>query len=89
MINSIKIARKLGLLAVVATGLFASSSLHAAAKAPSQCKGLESAACSAAESCGWVEGYQRKDGRKVSSFCRTTARSKSKASNKKVVANTK
>ncbi len=34
------------------------------------CKGLENAACSAESACSWVEGYERKDGRLVKSFCR-------------------
>lgn len=44
---------------------------------PSQCKGLENNACASANSCSWVESYERKDGRKVSAFCRTKAKSKS------------
>ena len=47
------------------------------AETPSQCKGLENNACVTANSCSWVEGYERKDGRKVNAFCRTKAKSKS------------
>ena len=54
------------------------------AQAASQCKGLEDAACSQNASCSWVQAYERKDGRKVSAFCRTkakTAQAKSKTRN--------
>lgn len=50
-----------------------------AASAASACKGLESAACDASSSCSWVEGYTRKDGRAVKSFCRAKASSKKSA----------
>ena len=39
-----------------------------------QCKGLDSGDCEAAAACSWVQGYERKDGRKVSAFCRTKAK---------------
>ena len=48
--------------------------------AASQCKGLDNAACGAQASCGWVDGYKRKDGRAVKSFCRTKAKSQKKVS---------
>jgi hypothetical protein len=47
--------------------LFAASPATAA----SACKGLQNDACTSSASCGWVETYQRKDGRTVKSFCRT------------------
>ena len=50
----------------------------------SSCKGLKSSACSSKSSCSWVEGYTRKDGAKVKSFCRKKPGSKttSKAAKK-------
>ena len=59
---------------MLATFLFSGT---ASAETPSQCKGLENNACVTASSCSWVEGYERKDGRKVDAFCRTKAKSKS------------
>ena len=40
--------------------------------AASQCKGLNIDECNQNATCGWVEGYERKDGRTVKSFCRTS-----------------
>jgi hypothetical protein len=65
------------LSAIVGASLFAGS-----ATAASQCKGLENSACNTNSACGWVDGYQRKDGRKVKSFCRTSARGKAKPQTK-------
>lgn len=70
-----------GLLALSLLGL---SSIGSAAVAASQCKGLDNTACVASADCGWVESYQRKDGRDVKAFCRTSSKGKSKK-----VANTK
>ena len=42
------------------------------ASAASQCKGLTLDECNQNATCGWVEGYERKDGRTVKSFCRTS-----------------
>ncbi len=50
--------------------------------AASACKGLENAACSSNSACNWVEGYERKDGRTVKSFCRSKPSSKKSPSNK-------
>ena len=36
----------------------------------SSCKGKSRSACSSASDCSWVDGYTRKDGAKVKSFCR-------------------
>lgn len=59
--------------------LLASMTLASApVNAASQCKGLDNAACNAEAACGWVEGYQRKDGKQVSAFCRTKAKPKAK-----------
>jgi hypothetical protein len=41
------------------------------AQAASACKGLEKAACGKKADCTWVEGYTKKDGAKVSGYCRT------------------
>ncbi|MCB1774075.1 MAG: hypothetical protein KDI88_10695 [Gammaproteobacteria bacterium] len=59
---------------------FVSSSMLAAtllgvlslpAGAASQCKGLSANSCAADNTCAWVEGYVRKDGRSVSSHCKS------------------
>lgn len=55
--------------------VLASSPVHAA----SACKGLDNNACGTSTSCTWVKGYERKDGRSVSAFCRAKASSKSSA----------
>ena len=46
--------------------LFSGSTAHA----QSACKGLASGTCSGKSSCVWVDGYTRKDNRKVSGYCR-------------------
>lgn len=38
--------------------------------AASSCKGLTQSGCNADSQCRWVEGYERKDGRKVRAHCR-------------------
>ncbi len=48
--------------------------LPAASLAESQCKGLEKNACERKADCSWVEGYKRKDGKKVSSYCRSASK---------------
>ena len=55
----------------------------------SQCKGLDNGACSAKASCSWVEGYERKDGRTVKSFCRTKSVAKQKSVAKSVAVDNK
>jgi hypothetical protein len=40
------------------------------ASAASQCKGQLEAACLADGACVWVNGYTRKDGRSVASYCK-------------------
>ena len=42
-----------------------------AALAESACKGLEQGACEKAAECIWVGGYEKKDGKQVSGYCRT------------------
>ena len=61
-------------------GLFSGLLLSGSINAASACKGLDNTACGASASCGWVESYQRKDGRTVKAFCRTKSVSKAKAS---------
>ena len=58
----------------LALGLFATQA-HAA----SACKGLDNLACAAKEQCSWVQGYERKDGRKVKAFCRTSSKGSSRS----------
>ena len=62
--------------ASVVVGLVLAS---APAQAASACKGLDNKACGSSTSCLWVNGYERKDGRTVSSFCRAKPAAKSSA----------
>ena len=55
---------------LIAVGLLVSTQ----AIAESQCKGLDNSSCDAKAFCGWVQGYERKDGIKVKSFCRTSSK---------------
>jgi hypothetical protein len=43
----------------------------ASAQAESACKGLESRPCQKDDRCSWVESYTRKDGVKVSAYCKS------------------
>jgi len=52
--------------------ILATAALATPTHAASQCKGLAADACGQNAACGWVEGYERKDGRTVKSFCRTS-----------------
>ena len=61
------------LSAVLATMLLLSP---LTANATSQCKGQTQDACVTSSECAWVEGYTRKDGRSVSSYCRSKGGSK-------------
>ncbi len=72
------ISQKSTLKSVSATAIAAMMLLSGSANAadPIQCKGLENNACITQDTCSWVAGYERKDGRKVSAFCRTKAKSK-------------
>lgn len=58
--------------AAIAAGLLMSGSANAA----NQCKGLDNSACKAESSCSWVNGYERKDGKTVKSFCRSKGKAK-------------
>jgi len=58
--------------------LFAAALLASVtASAASQCKGMQQDSCMASAKCIWVNGYERKDGRSVSSHCKTRAKGKS------------
>jgi hypothetical protein len=50
------------------------------AQAASACKGLDQGACGKKSDCTWVGGYTRKDGAKVSGYCRTKSSGGSKKS---------
>ena len=58
---------------VLLTGLV----LASVSAAAGQCKGMPQDACAATAECTWVNGYVRKDGRSVSSHCKTKARKRS------------
>jgi len=58
---------------LITISLIGSMLVAGPATAASACKGLDNSSCDANASCGWVEGYERKDGRTVKSFCRTKA----------------
>lgn len=62
--------RTVSIASLLAMGL----ALSGQANAASDCKGLERGACDAAAACGWVNSYERKDGRTVKAFCRTKAK---------------
>lgn len=68
--NRSNFLRNTGLTALLAAGLAMSGQVNAASK----CKGLESSVCGDTASCSWVQTYERKDGRKVNGFCRTSAK---------------
>lgn len=48
--------------------------LPGASLAESQCKGMEKGACERKTDCTWVDGYKRKDGKTVSSYCRSVSK---------------
>jgi len=56
---------------IVAAALFGALMVSLPAAAASQCKGLSENSCAADSTCSWINGYVRKDGRKVSSHCKT------------------
>ena len=67
---------------IIALSLIGSLIVSGPASAASACKGLDNSACGSKSSCGWVEGYQRKDGRSVKSFCRTKSGAKKSGAKK-------
>jgi hypothetical protein len=56
---------------IFAAALFSALMVSLPAAAASQCKGLSENSCAADSTCSWINGYERKDGRKVSSHCKT------------------
>lgn len=68
---------------IIALSLIGLIMVAAPVTAANVCKGLDTSACNKSSSCGWVEGYQRKDGRSVKSFCRTNSRAKAPLSRAK------
>jgi hypothetical protein len=68
-------------IAITTAFVAASAMLVAVGSASaSACKGLEQAACGKKSDCTWVEGYKRKDGAKVSGYCRTKSGGSKKTS---------
>lgn len=63
-----RVRRSLPTLATALVLAFGNPGVGAAASA---CKGLSESACGANPSCAWMEGYTRKDGVKVSAYCRS------------------
>ncbi len=61
-------------------GTILTSAAFSGQTSASTCKGLEAKACGAEASCTWIQGYERKDGRQVKSFCRAKPQAKSKPS---------
>ena len=59
------------------------SMLPGASLAESQCKGMEKQACGRNTDCAWVDGYKRKDGKQVSSYCRSTSKKSAPTSSTK------
>ena len=54
-------------LTMLAGAMLGSTAVFAA----SQCKGMQQDSCASADQCVWVNGYARKDGRMVTSHCKT------------------
>ncbi len=70
MISRVPKGLALGLLSTA----LAASLVGNTALAESDCKGLEKGPCEKKSSCYWVDGYTRKDGVKVSAYCRTSSK---------------
>jgi hypothetical protein len=51
-----------------------------AVSAAAQCKGLSASQCDTSSHCSWVNGYVRKDGRSVSSHCKSRPSGKAQKS---------
>ena len=69
--RNVPTVRSISAAAFIALALLTSGQATAA----SQCKGLANATCTANSACGWVQSYERKDGKTVNAFCRTKAKS--------------
>lgn len=63
-----------GLAFGLLSSALAASLAGTTALAESDCKGLEKGPCEKKSSCYWVDGYTRKDGVKVSAYCRTSSK---------------
>ena len=59
------------------TLLVGASLAPVAGTAASRCNAMQQDACTGAAECVWVDGYTRKDGRSVSSHCKTKSTRKS------------
>ncbi|MBT8114957.1 MAG: hypothetical protein KJP04_06240 [Arenicella sp.] len=68
--------RKFKSALITSTLLLSLAAAGMPANAASQCKSLANNACAANAECTWVQGYERKDGRTVKSFCRAKAKPK-------------
>ncbi len=81
--------RVLALLLPIFVAMMFSFSAEAAS-----CKGKSQSSCSADNNCSWVSGYKRKDGVKVSGYCRAASgkankeKSQNKSESKKSGTNT-
>lgn len=75
MINTLKFSKSL-----VISSLLVLLTINTQAQAASACKGLDNSACGSTNACSWVDGYTRKDGKSVKSFCRTKATNKKSSS---------
>ena len=72
-----KSALALGTFALALTLSFVLTSAQAAA-----CKGLESGPCQKNDSCSWVKPYTRKNGVKVTGYCKSKPTKTSKSGSK-------
>lgn len=69
-------ARSLAFVTPLTFSIFLTVTPAEAAPA-AQCKSLTQEACAATPDCRWVEGYTRRDGRRVNAYCRKAPRPKS------------
>ena len=72
--KAVPFVRNLATAMIIAGGLL----LSGQASAVSACKGLDNTACDTKTTCSWVQGYDRKDGKKVNAFCRSKAKNAAK-----------
>ena len=69
--------RFIGKAALLAATLILAATT-APAGAASACKGLEKRQCESKSECTWTSGYTRKDGVKVSAYCKSVGKRKKK-----------
>ena len=62
-----RVPASLCMLALLAGGVFGTSSLQAAESA---CKGLATDVCSGNAGCSWVKPHKNKNGKEIAGFCR-------------------